>query len=110
MNRMSAATRNWLAQRLTAGVMIAYSLFVLMLLPWHPVSHFADWQALLRGPFVRLFSLIFLLSLFYHAWLGMRDIFMDYIHSPTARTGLQALVILALLGYTGWAVFIFWTA
>jgi succinate dehydrogenase / fumarate reductase membrane anchor subunit len=49
-----------------------------------------------------------LVSLVVHAWVGMRNIFMDYIKSTGLRLTLYALVILALLAYGAWAVQILW--
>ncbi|WP_322629540.1 succinate dehydrogenase, hydrophobic membrane anchor protein [Halothiobacillus sp.] len=100
--------KDWLVQRLTAVVMAVYTLFMTGYLLWQPVSNFAGWQELFHSLPVRLFSLIFLLSLFLHAWLGMRDIFMDYVHATLIRLGLYALVILALVAYAAWAVRILW--
>jgi succinate dehydrogenase / fumarate reductase membrane anchor subunit len=57
---------------------------------------------------VRTFSLLFLLSLFFHAWIGVRDIVMDYIKPAGVRLVIHVLVILALLLYTIWSVQILW--
>ena len=54
------------------------------------------------------YILLFLLSLFLHAWIGMRNIFMDYIKNTGLRVTLYAAVILALVAYAAWAVQILW--
>jgi len=100
--------KDWLIQRLSAVVMVVYTLFMVGYLWWRPVSDFADWQQLFHSLPIRLFSLLFLFSLFLHAWLGMRDIFMDYIHPTLIRLGLHTLVILALVAYAAWAIQILW--
>jgi len=51
---------------------------------------------------------LFLLSLFYHAWVGIRDIVMDYVKPAWIRLLIHVLVIMALLLYAIWAVEIFW--
>jgi succinate dehydrogenase / fumarate reductase membrane anchor subunit len=43
-----------------------------------------------------------------HAWVGMRDILMDYIKPTGLRLALEVLVILVLVGCAGWAVQILW--
>ena len=58
---------------------------------------------------MRLATLLFFLSLFWHAWIGMRDILMDYVSSTAARLGLQVVVILLLVAYAAWAVQILWS-
>jgi len=100
--------KDWLVQRLSAVVMIVYTLFMTAYLLWHPVTNFADWQALFHSLPVRLLSLLFLLSLFFHAWVGMRDIFMDYVHPTLIRLGLHALTVLLLTAYAVWSLRILW--
>ena len=45
---------------------------------------------------------------FYHAWIGVRDIWMDYVKPTGLRLTLHVLTIVALVGYTGWAAAILW--
>ena len=100
--------RDWLAQRITAVVMIVYSvLFVAMLLKM-PQFDYINWCAMWTAPFMRVATLLFLLSLFLHAWIGMRNIFMDYIKNTGLRVTLYAALILALVAYSAWAVQILW--
>jgi succinate dehydrogenase / fumarate reductase membrane anchor subunit len=100
--------RDWLAQRVTAVVMVVYSvLFVVMLLKM-PQFDYSGWHAMWGTPLMRYATLLFLLSLFVHAWIGMRNIFMDYIKNTGMRLMLYALVILALIAYGAWAVQILW--
>ena len=100
--------KDWLIQRVTALVMALYTLFMLAYLLLQPTLDFAAWHGLFASSPVRVFSLLFLLSLFLHAWLGMRDIFMDYVHAPVIRQSLNLMVILALVVYTVWSVQILW--
>jgi succinate dehydrogenase / fumarate reductase membrane anchor subunit len=57
---------------------------------------------------MRIASFLFLVSLFWHAWIGMRNILMDYVHATGVRLMLQILVILSLLFYTVWSAEILW--
>jgi len=100
--------RDWLAQRVTAAVMAVYTvIFVIAFAAAAPGDH-AAWKAFFAQGWMRFATLLFLASLFYHAWIGMRDIFMDYVKPVWLRLLLQVLVILALVGYAGWAVQILW--
>jgi succinate dehydrogenase / fumarate reductase membrane anchor subunit len=101
--------KDWLAQRVTAVVMVLYSLFMVGYLLLQPTLDFAAWQGLFHSQPVRLASLLFVLSLFLHAWVGMRDIFMDYVHPTLIRLALHVVVILALVVYAAWAVQILWS-
>ncbi len=101
--------RDWLVQRITAIVMAIYTgLFLATVLICSP-TNFEEWGALFAPQWMRLASLVFFLSLFWHAWIGMRDILMDYIKPTGARLGLQVVVILMLVAYTAWAVQILWS-
>lgn len=103
-------TGDWLLQRLTAVVMAVYTIFVIgCIVAGHPASY-ADFRAMFTGGFVRLFTLVFFAALLYHAWVGMRDIFMDYVKATGLRVALQMAVVLVLLGYLIWAASILWGA
>jgi succinate dehydrogenase / fumarate reductase membrane anchor subunit len=83
-------------------------LFAGTVLVCSPAS-FVEWQALFAPQWMRLASLLFFLSLFWHAWIGMRDILMDYIKPTALRLGLQVVVILLLVAYAAWAIQILWS-
>jgi len=48
------------------------------------------------------------LALLWHAWIGMRDIWMDYIKPTALRLTLEVLTIVVLVGYAGWLVQVLW--
>jgi len=100
--------RDWLVQRVTAAVMVLYcvSLAAYLLLQPHP--GYDAWTGLFSGQLMRTFTLLFLLCLFYHAWIGIRDIVMDYVKPASVRLVIHVLVILALLLYAIWSVQILW--
>ena len=89
-------------------MMAFYTLLLVGFFLTQPLS-FAALQSLFHSLPVRLASLLFLFSLFLHAWVGMRDIFMDYVHPTVIRLALHVAVILALLAYAAWAVQILWS-
>jgi succinate dehydrogenase / fumarate reductase membrane anchor subunit len=100
--------RDWLVQRVTAAVMAVYSLVVVVYLLMQPSLDYDTWIDLFSGNIMRTFSMLFLLSLFYHAWIGVRDIVMDYVKPAGIRLSIHVLVILALVLYTIWSVQILW--
>ena len=99
--------RDWLVQRITAVLMAFYSLFIATYCLTNTISYDA-WTALFSGNFMRTISWLFLLSVFYHAWIGIRDIVMDYVKPASIRLFIYVLVILALLLYSIWSVQILW--
>lgn len=102
--------RDWLAQRVTAVVMAVYTLLLLAVLAGMPQLDYPHWKALWQLPVMRYATVLFLLCLFVHAWVGMRNIFMDYIKPISVRLALYVMVILALAWYAAWAVQILWSA
>jgi succinate dehydrogenase / fumarate reductase membrane anchor subunit len=100
--------RGWLVQRISAIVIVIYTaLFVIALAASRPLDH-AAWNALFSKGWMRLATMLFFVSLLLHAWVGMRDILMDYIKPTGLRLALEVLVILVLVGCAGWAIDILW--
>ncbi len=102
--------RDWLAQRITAVVMVAYTILFVGVVLAHGGMHYEAWKGLFANQWMRMATLMFLLSLFFHAWIGVRDILMDYIEPTGIRLAAQVAVILALVYYTIWSVQILWGA
>ena len=100
--------RDWLAQRITAVVMAIYTVIFLVAIVRMPQFDFGSWRNVWAGGFMRYATLLFFVCLLFHAWIGMRNIFMDYIKPTWLRLTLHAAVILALVGYGAWAVQILW--
>lgn len=101
--------RDWVVQRVTAVVMAVYTLLLVAIMLTPPSFQFAEWKALFANQWIRIATLLFLLSLYLHAWVGVRDILMDYIQPTGVRLAAQILVILALLYYAVWSVQILWS-
>ena len=99
---------DWLVQRITAVLMAIYILFMVGYIALHPDIGYDRWTGLFSNQVMRACSLLFLLSVYYHAWVGMRDIVMDYVKSAGVRLAVYILVIIALLLYVIWAVQILW--
>lgn len=100
--------RDWLAQRITAAIMAVYTVIVLVVLIGGTPISYAVWKDLFAQGWMRVATLLFAASLCWHAWVGMRDILMDYVKPAGARLTLEIVVLLVLAGYLGWAVQILW--
>jgi len=74
-----------------------------------PVLDHAAWRGLFTPQWMKLATLLFLLSVYYHAWIGVRNIFMDYIKHGGVRLALHSLVIAALIVYAAWSAQILWS-
>jgi succinate dehydrogenase / fumarate reductase, membrane anchor subunit len=100
--------KDWIAQRATAVVMAVYTLILLVVLGALSPSNYEAWRAIFSNGFMQFMTFLFFISLFWHVWIGMRDIWMDYIWIDGLRLVLMIATIAALVGYAGWAVKILW--
>lgn len=101
--------KDWIAQRATAVIMAIYSVVMVIGLAIVQPGDFEAWRAVFACGPVKFATFLFFVSLFYHAWIGVRDIWMDYISVSTGlRLTLHVLTITALVGYAGWAAAILW--
>ena len=101
--------RDWLVQRVSAVVMALYTVLILCLLLWHGGLDYAAWKAIFASELFRLASFVFILSLLWHAWVGVRNILMDYIKPVAVRLTFEVAVIVALVAYIGWTIQILWS-
>jgi succinate dehydrogenase / fumarate reductase membrane anchor subunit len=102
--------KDWLLQRLTALVMAAFTLLALGIALWNGGIDYALWKALFANGAWKLAAFLFMVALLYHAWIGARDIFMDYIKPVGVRLTLQLLSVAVLISYLGWTIQILWGA
>jgi len=100
--------RDWLLQRVTAVVMLVYTLFLLAVLVSLPRIDYDHWRSLWDLSVMRYATIFFVLSVLLHAWVGMRNILMDYVKDTGLRLVLYVLVIIALVIYGVWAWQILW--
>lgn len=101
-------TRDWLAQRITAAIMVVYTLIVFVtLLDAGPITY-GVWRELFTQGWMRVATLLFAVCLVWHAWVGVRDILMDYIKPDGLRLAMQVFTILLLGAYVAWTIQVLW--
>ncbi len=100
--------RDWLAQRVTAVIMAIYTVILLVAFFSAKDFSYTGWAGLFAHQWMKIATFVTLIALFYHAWIGVRDIWMDYVKPTGIRLGLQVLTIVWLVGCAGYAVQILW--
>jgi succinate dehydrogenase / fumarate reductase membrane anchor subunit len=100
--------RDWLAQRITAAVMAVYTLVAVFVFIGQKPLTYDVWRELFAQGWMRVATLLFAVSLAWHAWVGVRDILMDYVKPDGLRLALQVLTLLVIAAYVGWTVQILW--
>lgn len=100
--------KDWLIQRATALLMAITSLiFVVALIICQPSGQI-QWHGFIANGYIKFTLCIFFASLCWHAWIGVRDIWMDYVKPTYLRFLLMILTATMLLGYLAWAAQILW--
>lgn len=106
---------DWMAQRVSAVVLAAFFLFLLGFLVAHPGLTYADWHGLFSKNGMRIFSLLAVVALSVHAWVGMWTISTDYLtpmalgkKATAVRFLFQAVCGIAMFAYFVWGVQILW--
>ena len=103
MSRTATGLRAWVVQRATAIYLGLF--FVYLLAHWliAPPADYAAWRAWVGHPLMGTALLLFVVALLLHAWVGMRDILLDYVQPVALRDGLLAVVGLGLVACALWA-------
>ena len=100
--------RDWIAQRATAVIMAVYTIVLLVLFFGAHDFSYDGWASIFAAQWMKLATFVTLVALFFHAWVGVRDIWMDYIKPVGLRITLDVLTIAWLLGSLGYAAQILW--
>lgn len=110
-----SGVRDWMVQRISAVVLALYSLVMLGFFLFGGDVTYESWYCFMMSLPMRLLSLVTILALAGHAWVGMWTIFTDYVTTnklgPAAsgiRFVLQAAMIIATLVFMFWGLMIFW--
>ena len=101
--------RDWLLQRYSAFVLAVYTVFLLLFFITHPELEFSTWIALFEQPVMKIATLLALLALLIHAWIGVWTVITDYIHCSYLRLGIYAVVLTSLIASLIWGFFIVWS-
>lgn len=101
--------RDWLAQRITAALMALFTLLVLaqLLFSKGPLGY-EQWAGIFSPQWMKMLTFTVIIALLFHAWVGMRDIWMDYIKPAWLRLCFQVATIAWLLACSGWAIQVIW--
>ncbi|MFA5490307.1 MAG: succinate dehydrogenase, hydrophobic membrane anchor protein [Candidimonas sp.] len=107
-------TRDFIVQRITAIIMAVYTLVLFFGFLFSGEVNFENWRNLftftvLGAPVGQLLATLAFVSLAWHAWIGVRDIWMDYVTGAGLRLALHALTILWLVAAVVFFAKILWS-
>jgi succinate dehydrogenase / fumarate reductase membrane anchor subunit len=101
--------RDWLGQGITAALLGLFTLIVLaqVLFTAGPIGY-DKWAGIFASQWMKVLTFTIILALLFHVWVGIRNVFMDYIKPVAVRLTLQVFSILWLVGCAGWAIQVLW--
>ena len=69
---------------------------------------YAKWAGIFAPQWMKVLTFVMIASILWHAWVGVRDVLMDYVKELAPRLVLQVAAIAWLVGCAGWALQVLW--
>lgn len=104
MSRKASGLKAWLVQRVSAIYIGLFTLYLLLTLLLAPPPDYIAWRLWFATPLMSTATLLFVLAVLVHAWVGVRDVVIDYVGHAAIRVTLLALVALFLIACGLWAL------
>jgi succinate dehydrogenase / fumarate reductase membrane anchor subunit len=101
--------RDWLVQRATAVLMALFTLVLLASVILHkgPIGYDL-WAGIFSAQWMKVLTLSVIVALAWHAWVGVRNVWMDYARPDSLRLVLQVFTIVWLVACVGWGFQVLW--
>ena len=102
-------TGDWIVQRGSAIIMAIFTIALLLsvIFTSGPLGYEA-WSGIFSATWMKFLTFITVTSICWHAWIGVRNVFMDYIKPVSIRLALQLFAAAWLIGSAGWAAQVLW--
>ena len=113
--RLSGGASDWLVQRATAVILGSYFLTLTAFFIFSETVDFGVWTGFFNNIFIKIFTMLAVISAALHGWIGMWAVGGDYLQEhhfgpiagPIRRIYLWLCILLAL-AYVGLAAFTLW--
>jgi succinate dehydrogenase / fumarate reductase membrane anchor subunit len=101
--------RDWLSQRITAALMGLFTFLLLaqVIFSKGPIGY-DKWAGIFSAQWMKVLTFTVIIALLYHVWVGMRDVWMDYVKPVWLRLSLEVFTIVWLLACAGWGIQVLW--
>jgi succinate dehydrogenase / fumarate reductase membrane anchor subunit len=100
---------DYLLQRLSSLIIGPYVLFIVGFALYHSGADFATWQNLFGQLWMKVFTILTIVCVLIHGYIGLWQVSTDYMKSTAIRLCFQAVVFLGLLTCVIWTFFILWS-
>ena len=109
LNYGRSGVADWVVQRFSALILMAYTVvMVVWLAVYGGELTFAQWQGFMGQTWMRIFTLMTVLALAGHAWIGLWTVATDYMKKGVIRVAFLGFVAISLFIYVVWAISILW--
>ncbi|HLT27483.1 MAG TPA: succinate dehydrogenase, hydrophobic membrane anchor protein [Zeimonas sp.] len=95
--RVFSGQRAWLLQRFSALAILVLLVLGAFTLAGADGSAYERWHALATSTHGSVLIVAFFVSMGLHAWIGVRDVVLDYVHPLALRLPLLAVVAFVLV-------------
>ena len=99
---------DWLVQRVSAVLIGLYVIFLVGFICTHHPLSYDVWHQLFSLVAMKVATIIVMLSILWHAWIGLWTVFTDYVKPKALRLVLEILVIIVLASYLIWCIDVLW--
>ena len=100
--------RDWMAQRATSMLMAIFTVVVVAQVLFGGPLDYYRWAAIFSAQWMKVLTFVVIVSMLYHVWVGMRDIWMDYVQPVAIRLAAQIFTIVWLVACAAWAIQVLW--
>ncbi len=104
MSRQVGGLWPWIMQRITAIYVAVFTLYFIAVLLFEPLGSYELWRAWVAAPFNGIALLLCFVSLLLHAWVGVRDVLIDYVQPLVLRVTLLSLFALCFIATGLWVL------
>jgi len=102
MTRQASGFRAWILQRISAAYLGLYFIYIIGYFILSPPTSITAWKLWISNPINSVGLMLFFVALLIHAWVGFRDVVIDYVHPIMLRVGILSLTALGLVGSGLW--------
>jgi succinate dehydrogenase / fumarate reductase membrane anchor subunit len=100
--------RDWLVQRATAVLMALFTIVLVVQCLMPGEMSYEKWGGIFAPQWMKVLTFVVIGAILWHAWVGVRDVLMDYVKPLAARLVLQVAAIAWLVGCAGWTLQVLW--
>ncbi|RKF19519.1 succinate dehydrogenase, hydrophobic membrane anchor protein [Alginatibacterium sediminis] len=102
-----SGVHDYLLVRASAIILALYTFYVLGFIAFNEITYLS-WSGFYSYLPTQIFSLLALLALLVHAWIGLWQVLTDYVKPTGLRLGLQYLLNIVAFVYVAAGILIIW--